>query len=219
MTFKKLAGIITSTALTLLFLTTPILLAERLIPVWLGLIASLVPTFLVIAVLITRTPFLRTRLIISITALASAFLIDELELLKPQNIYLINFIAIYAILFKEFYGSLRRNQIPLCTRFAMLVHESISPHLDRYTRALTYSWTVFFGVQIPVWFGLFFALSTQLWSELVSLVPPLMIVALFAIDLIARQLLLPYEDRKDSVARTIRALIKHRNNLKQAVAK
>ena len=186
MTFKKLAGIITSTALTLLFLTTPILLAERLIPVWLGLIASLVPTFLVIAVLITRTPFLSSRLIISITALASAFLIDELGLLKPQNIYLINFIAIYAILFKEFYGSLRRNQIPLCTRFAMLVHESISPQLDRYTRALTYSWTVFFGVQIPVWFGLFFALSTKLWSELVSLVPPLMIVALFAIDLIAR---------------------------------
>ena len=219
MTFKKLAGIVTSTALSLLFLTTPILLAERLIPVWLGLIASLVPTFLVIAVVITRTPFLSTRLIISITALASAFLIDELGLLKPQNIYLINFIAIYAILFKEFYGSLRRNQIPLCTRFAMLVHESISPQLDRYTRALTYSWTIFFGVQIPVWFGLFFALSTQLWSELVSLVPPVMIVALFAIDLTARQFLLPYEDRKDSVPRTIRALIKHRNNLKQAVAK
>lgn len=219
MTFKKLAGIITSTALSLLFLTTPILLAERLIPVWLGLLTSLVPTLLVIAILITRTPILSTRLIISITALASAFLIDELGLLKPQNIYLINFMAIYAILFKEFYGSLRRNQIPVCTRFAMLVHESISPELERYTRALTYSWSIFFGVQIPVWFSLFFSLSTQLWSELVSLVPPVLIVALFAIDLTARQFLLPYEDRKDSLLRTIRALIKHRNNLKQAVAK
>jgi len=218
-TFKKLAGIVTSTALSLLFLTTPILLAERLIPFWLGLLASLVPTFVVIAVLIARTPFLGRRLLISTVALTSVFLINEFGFLKPQNIYLINFIAIYAIFFKEFYGSLRRNQVPLCTRFAMLVHESISPQLARYTRALTYSWAAFFGIQIPIWFGLFFVLSTQLWSELVSLVPPVLMVALFVIDLTARQILLPYEDRKDSLLRTIRALIKHRNNLKQAVAK
>lgn len=219
MTFKKLAGIVASTALSLLFLTTPILLAERLIPVWLGLLASLVPTFVVITVLIARTPLLRRRLLIATAALTSAFLINEFGLLKPQNIYLINFIAIYAIFFKEFYGSLRRNHVPLCTRFAMLVHESISPQLARYTRVLTYSWAAFFGIQIPIWIGLFFILSTQLWSELISLVPPVLIVALFAIDLTARQLVLPYEDRRDSLLRTIRALIKHRNNLKQAVAK
>ncbi len=219
MTLKKLAGIVASTALSLLFLTTPILLAESLIPIWLGLVASLVPTLVVIAVLIARTPFLGRRLLIGMAAVASALLIEEFGLLKPQNIYLINFIAIYAIFFKEFYGSLHRSQIPLCTRFAMLVHESISPQLAKYTKALTYSWAAFFGLQIPIWLGLFFILPTQLWSELISLVPPVLIVALFAIDLIARQLVLPYEDRKDSLLRTIKALIKHRNNLKQAIAK
>ena len=219
MTFKKLAGIVASTALSLLFLTTPILLAESLIPFWLGVVASLVPTLVVIAVLIARTPFLGRRLLIGIAAVASALLIEEFGLLKPQNVYLINFIAIYAILFKEFYGSLHRNQVPLCTRFAMLVHESISPQLAKYMKAFTYSWAAFFGLQIPIWLGLFFILPTQLWSELISVVPPVLIVALFAIDLIARQLLLPYEDRKDSLLRTIKALIKHRNNLKQAVAK
>jgi uncharacterized membrane protein len=218
-TLKKLAGIVASTALSLLFLTTPILLAESLIPIWLGLVASLVPTLVVIAVLIARTPFLGRRLLIGITAVASALLIEEFGLLKPQNVYLINFIAIYAIFFKEFYGSLHRNQVPLCTRFAMLVHESISPQLAKYTKALTYSWAAFFGLQIPIWLALFFILPTQLWSELISVVPPVLIVALFAIDLIARQLMLPYEDRKDSLLRTIKALIKHRNNLKQAVAK
>ena len=101
----------------------------------------------------------------------------------------------------------------------MLVHESISPQLAKYTKALTYSWAAFFGLQIPIWLALFFILPTQLWSELISVVPPVLIVALFAIDLIARQLMLPYEDRKDSLLRTIKALIKHRNNLKQAVAK
>lgn len=219
MTYKKLAGIVASTALSLLFLTTPILLAERLIPVWLGLLASLVPTFVVIAVLIAKTPSLGRRLLIGTAALASAFLINEFGLLQPENIYLINFIAIYGIFFKEFYGSLRHNQVPLCTQFAMLVHESISPQLARYTKALTYSWAVFFGIQIPIWLGLFFTLSTQLWSELVSVVPPVLLVALFGIDLTARQLVLPYEDRKDSLPRTIKAIIKHRNNLKQAVAK
>ena len=219
MTLKKLAGIVASTALSLLFLTTPILLAESLIPFWLGLVASLVPTLVVIAVLIARTPFLGRRLLIGIAAVASALLIEEFGLMKPQNVYLINFIAIYAIFFKEFYGSLHRNQVPLCTRFAMLVHESISPQLAKYTKALTYSWAAFFGLQIPIWLGLFFILPTQLWSELISVVPPVLIVALFAIDLIARQLMLPYEDRKDSLLRTIKALIKHRNNLKQAVAK
>lgn len=219
MNFKKLTGIVASTALSLLFLTTPILLAEGLIPFWLGLLSSLVPTFVVIGILMARTPHLQQRALIGMAVLMSGFLINEFGLLKPQNIYLINFIAIYAIFFKEFYGSLHRNQIPLCTRFAMLVHESISPQLARYTRALTYSWAVFFGLQIPLWLGLFLVLSTELWSELVSLVPPILIITLFAIDLTARQILLPYEDRKDSLVRTIKALIKHRNNLKQAVAK
>lgn len=219
MTFKKLAGIVASTTLSLLFIATPFLLAERLIPFWLGLLVSLVPTFVVIGILIARTPLLGRRLLISLSTLASIFLINEFGLLKPQNIYLINFIAIYAILFKEFYGSLRHNKVPLCTRFAMLVHASISPQLTAYTKALTYCWAAFFGLQIPVWIGLFFLLSTQLWTELISLVPPVLVVILFAIDLTARQLLLPYEDRKDSLLRTIRSIIKHRNNLKQAVAK
>ncbi len=219
MNLKKLAGIVGSTTISLLFIATPILLAEGLIPFWLGLLTSLVPTFAVIGVLIARTPSLVRRLLIALTAVAGTFLINEFGLLKPQNIYLTNFIAIYAIFFKEFYGSLRRNQVPLCTRFAMLVHESISPQLSWYTRTLTCCWAAFFGFQIPIWFGLFFILPTELWSELISLLPPVLIITLFAIDLTARQLLLPRKDRKDSILRTIRALIKHRNNLKQAVAK
>lgn len=219
MTFRNLAGIVASTTLSLLFITTPVLLAQSLIPTWLGLLVSLIPTFAVIAIFITKTRFFGIRLLLVIGTIASALLIHELGLLKPQYVYLINFIAIYAILFKAFYGSLRQTQVPLCTRFAMLVHESISPQLARYTRALTYSWAAFFGLQIPVWIGLFFLLSTQLWTELISLVPPVLVVILFAIDLTARQLLLPYEDRKDSLLRTIRSIIKHRNNLKQAVAK
>lgn len=219
MSFKKLTGIVTSATLSLLFITTPVLLAEGFVPIWFGLLISLVPAFAVLAVLIVRTRFFSIRLLLVVGGISSALLIHALGLLKPQNIYLINFTAIYAILFKEFYESLRQNQVPLCTRFAMLVHESISPQLARYTRALTYSWAAFFGLQIPIWIGLFFILSTQLWSELISLAPPLMVVCLFAIDLTARQALLPYEDRKDSLLRTLRALVKHRNNLKQAIAK
>lgn len=219
MSFKKLTGIVTSATLSLLFITTPVLLAEGFVPIWFGLLISLVPAFAVLAVLIVKTRFFSIRLLLVVGGISSALLIHALGLLKPQNIYLINFTAIYAILFKEFYESLRQNQVPLCTRFAMLVHESISPQLARYTRALTYSWAAFFGLQIPIWIGLFFILSTQLWSELISLAPPLMVVCLFAIDLTARQALLPYEDRKDSLLRTLRALVKHRNNLKQAIAK
>lgn len=219
MKLKKLSGIVASTTLSLLFISTPIFLAESLIPVWLGLLISLVPTFAVIVVLMVKSQRLGLRWLIAIAALVLGFLINEFGLLKPQNIYLINFIAIYTILFKEFYGSLGRPQVPLCTRFAMLVHESISPQLSWYTKALTYCWAAFFGLQIPIWTGLFFILSTELWSKLVSLVPPVLIITLFALDLTARQLLLPHEDRKDSLLRTIRALIKHRNNLKQAVAK
>lgn len=214
-----MAGIVASTALSLLFIATPIFLAESLIPAWLGLLISLVPTFAAILVLMVKAQHLSHRCLIAIATFAIGFFINEFGLLKPQNIYLINFIAIYAILFKEFYGSLRRPQVPLCTRFAMLVHESISPQLFWYTKALTYCWAAFFGLQIPIWIGLFFILDTGLWSELISLTPPVLIIALFALDLTARRLVLPHEDRKDSLLRTIRALIKHRNILKQAVAK
>lgn len=219
MNSKKLAGIVASAVLSILFIATPVLVAESLLPLWLGLLVSLVPTLVVISVFIAKVQKSQTRFLLSLALLVGLYLISESGLLKSQNVCLINFCAINAILLKQFSGSLRRNQVPLCTRFAMLVHESISPQLAAYTRALTYSWAIFFGLQILIWSTLFFVLSTRLWSELISLVPPALIVVLFAIDLAARQRWLPYEDRKDSLVRTIKSLLKHRQNLKQAVVK
>lgn len=219
MSFKKLTGIVTSATLSLLFITTPVLLAEGLIPVWLGLVVSLVPTIIVLGLLITKAPLLRIRVLVALSAIGCALIMSKFGVFEPQNIYLINFIAIYSILFKEFAGSLGQNETPLCTRFAMLVHETISIQVAKYTRVLTYIWAAFFGLQIPIWLTLFFTLPTELWSELISLVPPILMLCLFAMDITARRLVLPYEDRKDSLARTIRSITKHRNNLKQAVAK
>ena len=71
-------------------------------------------------------------------------------------------------------------------------------------------WAAFFAIQLVLWMTLFFILPPPTWYQLITIVPPALIVILFALDWIVRQFLLPDDDKKDALQLTIRAIIKHR---------
>lgn len=210
MSHKKLAGVLAWILLSGLFFTGPILLAEGILPSWAGFPVSLIPCFAIILALLA---WIKTRkgqfILLAVTSVAIYWL-NHVDLLKPENIFLANFTAINGLLFWMFGSTLRSDFIPLCTRFAVLVHETMSPEVIAYTRSLTFVWAVFFATQVVLWIALFFILPTTTWYQLITIAPPVLILILFVLDWTARQFLLPDEDKKDALQLTIRAILKYR---------
>ena len=210
MTLKKVAGIFLSAAIPVLFIGTPILLAEGLVPYWFGLTISLIPTLVLLLIVLQKSKnrFFQVAVFVAITPLI--YLLYKAGLIRAEYVYLINFVTIYGIFAWLFGRTLTAGETPLCTKFAAIVHETLSPQVIVYTRRLTLIWTLLFAVQIPIWSILFLALPVKDWSELLSLVPPVLIVGLFGLDLLVRQFCLPHEDRKDALRRTLNSISRHR---------
>ena len=60
-------------------------------------------------------------------------------------LYLLQQAGAYGLLGISFGRSLGQRRVPLCTRFATLVHGPLSAAATRYTRSVTVAWTVFFA--------------------------------------------------------------------------
>lgn len=219
MSLKKLAGVAAWVVLSGLFFTGPILLAEGTLPSWAGLPISLIPCLAIILLLLSSIKTQIGQCILLAGASVAIYWLKHLDLLKPEYIFLANFTVIYGFLFWMFGRTLRSDSVPLCTRFADLVHETMSPEVISYTRGLTYLWAAFFATQVVLWIILFFTLPPKTWYQLITITPPALIIILFVLDWVARQFLLPEEDKKDALQLTIRAIIKHRQALEKTISK
>lgn len=219
MSLKKLAGVSAWVLLSGLFFTGPILLAEGVLPSWSGIPISLIPCLAIILSLLTLIKTNKGKYVLVMATSIAIYWFNHINLLKPENIFLANFTVINGLLFWMFGRTLRSDSIPLCTRFANLVHEIMSPEVIAYTRSLTYVWAAFFAIQALLCMALFAILPSQTWYRLITVVPPALIVILFAFDWIARQFMLPDEDKKDALQLTIRAIIKHHQALGKAISK
>lgn len=219
MSLKKLAGVSAWVLLSGLFFTGPILLADGILPGWAGIPVSLIPCFAIILAWLSTIKSQRGQFILLAGSSVTFYWINKLDLLKPEYIFLTNFTVINVLLFWMFGRTLRSESIPLCTRFAALVHETLSPEIISYSRGLTYVWAAFFATQVVLWFVLFVTLSPSTWYLLITIAPPALIIMVFALDWVARQFLLPDEDKKDALQLTIRAIIKHHQALGKTISK
>ena len=219
MSLKKLAWVSAWILLSGLFFTGPFLLSEGLLPSWAGLPVSLIPCLAITLALLALIKTHKGKYVLLAVASVTIYWFNHLGLLKPENIFLANFAVINGLLFWMFGRTLRSGSTPLCTRFASLVHEIMSPEVIAYTRGLTFVWAAFFAIQLVLWMTLFFILPPPTWYQLITIVPPALIVILFALDWIVRQFLLPDDDKKDTLQLTIRAIIKHRHGLGKAFLK
>lgn len=197
----------------------PILLAEGILPSWAGLPISLIPCLAIILALLALIKTHSGQYILLAGVSVAIYWLNHIDLLQPENIFLANFNVINGLLFWMFGRTLRSDSIPLCTRFADLVHETMSPDVIVYTRSLTLVWAAFFAIQSVLWTALFFILPHPIWYKLIAIAPPALIVILFALDWIARQFLLPEEDKKNTLQLTIRAIIRHRQLLGNTISK
>jgi uncharacterized membrane protein len=106
-------------------------------------------------------------------------------------IYLCQQCGLYAALSAVFARTLRPGQIPLCTRWATLVHGTLGAETRRYTRAVTLLWTAFFAAVALATLLLYLWAPRSVWSLFVNfLILPAALV-LFAAEFLWRRRSLP----------------------------
>lgn len=95
-----------------------------------------------------------------------------------------------------FFGqSLLPGREPLCTHFASLAHDEVSPRLARYTRQVTVAWTLFFAGMVAVSTLLFALAPMAAWSLFANLLTLPLVGAMFVAEGAVRRLKLPPEER------------------------
>jgi uncharacterized membrane protein len=112
-----------------------------------------------------------------------------------KGFFMLQDLAVFGLLAYYFGSSLRSGRDPLCTYFARLVQDSISPQLLKYTRTLTAVWSAFFLVIGGISTFLFVASTSSIWAFFTNILTPVFVVVFFVIEHACRWLFLPPEDR------------------------
>jgi uncharacterized membrane protein len=97
---------------------------------------------------------------------------------------------------------------PLCTRFARLVHGTLDPRTEAYTRGLTFTWFAFFAAIFAASCTLYAAHELEAWSLLANILTPLLVALLFVVEYAVRCYALPPEARAGILA-SIHAFRRH----------
>jgi uncharacterized membrane protein len=167
-------------------------------------IAPLLAAWLLLA---RRTPWPRLSL------LAASLLVGTLLIQCWSRIernfslmFMLQQAGLYLILAVGFGRSLSAGQVPLCTRWATIVHGPLAAPVQRYTRSVTLAWTIFF-VAIGLSSVMLYALAPlRTWSFFSNFLTLPLAALIFAIEYQVRRLRLPWMQRA-SLADTARAYL------------
>jgi uncharacterized membrane protein len=172
-------------------------------PVGAGLaITPLLVTWLLLA---RRTPWPRVSVMLA-SLVAGALLVSSWSRIERSFalMFMLQEAGLYLILAFGFGRSLMSGQTPLCTRWASMVHGTLAEPVQRYTRAVTLAWTLFF-VGISLTSVLLYALAPlRIWSIFSNFLTLPLAALMFAIEYEVRRHRLPWM-RRATLADTARA--------------
>ena len=110
-------------------------------------------------------------------------------------VFLLEHVGTYALLCATFGLTLKCGETPMVSRFARIVHGDLTPTLIRYTRSVTWAWTLYFGGLAGLSLLLFWLTPIHVWSAFAYLLGLPLLVLMFAGEYMARCYLLPPADR------------------------
>ena len=174
----------------------------------LGALLSLVPAAVFLLWLARRS---RQRwlvaLVLAAAALAAWVEWGDLERHFP-SVFFIEHAGANAALAIVFGRTLAAGREPLCTRFARLVHGTMTPELAAYTRSVTLAWTIFFSALALASAALYFGGYLTAWSVLATMLSPALVVLMFVVEYGVRLRVLPHVERV-GILGGIRAFSRH----------
>ncbi len=175
----------------------------------LGALVALAPIVLTSLVLAWRST--HRRLMLSWVAF---LLVTSLWLLWPvlkQHygwVYWLEHESMQWALFTLFARTLFAHRQPLCTRFATIVHGTLTPEHARYAYQVTIAWTVFFATMILTSTWLFFTQPIAIWSIFANFIFLPLVALMFIVEYGVRKWALP--DLEDAnIMDGVRAFMQH----------
>jgi uncharacterized membrane protein len=119
-------------------------------------------------------------------------------------LYLLQQAGAYGLLGVSFGRSLGQHRVPLCTRFATLVHGPLSLSAARYTRSVTVAWTIFFAAMSSALLIVYVAAPLAVWSLFANFCAAPLVALMFVGEYLVRQRVLP-DMPHASILDTVRA--------------
>lgn len=179
-------------------------------PTLLGAGFAYVPLLLVGAWMAWKSP--RRVLTLPLVLLMALVLwLDREALLRHYRWgYLVQSAGPMVMLALFFGASLRHGQVALITRLALLVHEGhVTPRTARYTRGITWAWTLFFALMALVSIALFLAAPPAVWALFANVLSGPLVLAMFIGEYAVRVLVLPAQERTGPV-QAVTAFMRYR---------
>jgi uncharacterized membrane protein len=136
-------------------------------------------------------------------ALAAAALLYDCWPTIEKNfsvVYLLQECGMYGLLALGFGRSLRSGATPLCTRLADQLHGPLTPAEIRYTRQVTWAWTLFFMALASTTLLLYVLAPLSVWSLFVNFAALPLVAAMFAGEYAVRRRMLPESERRGILA-------------------
>ena len=87
--------------------------------------------------------------------------------------------------------TLRDGREPMVTYFARMIHGSLTPALESYTRQVTRAWVAFFGIMAVLSGVLFLLVSVEIWSIFANFLTAPMMALMFLAEYLVRRRLHP----------------------------
>ena len=115
-------------------------------------------------------------------------------LLHYHWLFFLEHAGMQTLLCMVFGRTLAAGQTPLISRFAAAVHGPLPPHLQRYTRGVTWAWTLYFAAMAGVSALLFGLAPIAWWSTFANLLGMPLLALMFVGDYLVRRCVLPPED-------------------------
>jgi uncharacterized membrane protein len=113
-----------------------------------------------------------------------------------------------ALLAVVFGRTLAAGREPLCTRFARILHPTLPPEVQAYTRGITLAWTIFFAALASLSAALYLGGFLTAWSVLATMASPILVGLMFVVEYAVRLRALPNWERVGLLG-GIRAFSRH----------
>jgi len=160
-----------------------------------GAVVAFAPSLLMLTWLAWQSP--RRLLLLALIALLLAILWDQRALLLRHYAlaYLAEHAGMMALLAWVFGRTLSGGQTPLVTRFALLAHGALSALVTRYTRSVTWAWTLFFSLMAGSSLLVFATTPLSVWAVFANVASPLLVLGMFVAEYLVRLRTVPADQR------------------------
>lgn len=165
-----------------------------------GALVALAPLLALGFVLAWRSQQRALMLALSLAACAVIYGLKNWLIAHYNWVFLLQHAGTYALLCAAFGKTLQRGGTPMISRFASIVHGSLTPALARYTRAATWSWTFYFGATAGLSLLLFWLAPAAVWSTFSNLLGMPLLGLMFVGEYAARCYALPASERAGPLA-------------------